>query len=186
MILQVFFSPFRTGSAHVVSFGSISQWPHDLTGQESEQRERRLPQRRAKGSDCGQENRHHGLLLTLFGRRTVLIGDKSVALQPDRRIANAAEAQLTCQPPQLRLGNDPEHRTEEAPRSASASADCGASGPRGDSSEAIADRQSNRPGVIRSATACQFGKPVIGERCCHLLSPSRLCAACPEDRSEGI
>jgi hypothetical protein len=33
--------------------------------------------------------------------------------------------------------------------------------------------------MIRLAIACQFGKPVIGERwVCHLPSPSRLCAAC--------
>jgi len=126
MILQVFFPPFRSGSAHVVGFWSISQWPCDMTGHESEQRERRFPQRRANSSDRRPEIRHHGLLLTLFGRRTVLIDDKPIALQPDRWIANAADAQLTGKPPKLGLRNDPEHGTEEAPRPAGASASYGA------------------------------------------------------------
>jgi hypothetical protein len=164
MILQVFFPPFRPGSAHVVGFWSISQWPCDMTGHESEQRERRLPQRRAKSSDRSPENRHHGVLLTLVGRRTVLIDDKSIALQPDRRIANAAEAQLTRKPPELGLGDDPEYRTEEAPRPASASASHGANGCGGDSSEAIAAWPGIRSRMIGLAVACQFGKPVIGER----------------------
>ena len=56
----------------------------------------------------------------------VLIGDKPIALQPDRRIANAADAQLTGKPPQLGLGNDPEYDAEKAPRSASASGGYGA------------------------------------------------------------
>jgi hypothetical protein len=115
--------------------------------------------------------------LALFERRTILIGDKSAVLEPDRRIANAAETQLTCKPPQLGLGDDPEDRTEEAPRAANASANHGANRPGGDSSEAIAGWQGIRPGIIRSMTACQFGKPIIGERCCHLPSPSRLGAA---------
>ena len=179
MILQVFFPPFRSGSAHVVGFWSISQRPCDMTGHESEQRERRLPQRRAKSSDRSPESRHHGLLLTLFGRRTVLIGDEPVALQPDRRVANAANAQLTCKPPELGLGNDPEHRTEEAFRHASASAGYGANRLCRRSSEAIVAWQGIRPGMIRLAIAYEFWKPVIGERwVCHLPSPSRLCAAC--------
>ena len=179
MILQVFFPPFRPGSAHVVGFWSISHWPCDLTGHESEQRERCLPQRRAKSNDRSPENRHHGLLLTLLGRRTALIGNEPVALQPDRWIADAVDTQLTCKPPQLGLGNDPEHRIEEAPCSARASASHGANGLCRHSAEAITALQGVRPGMIRSAIACQFGKPVIGERLtCHLPSPSRLCAAC--------
>jgi hypothetical protein len=179
MILQVFFPPFRPGSAHVVGFWPISQWPCDMTCHESEQRERRLPQRRANSSDRSPENRRHGLLLTLFGRRTVLIGDKSIALQPDRWIANPADAQLTGKPPELGLGNDPEHGTEEAPHPASASAGCGSSGLCRASSEAIVAWQGIRPDTIRLAVACQFGQPGIGERwVCHLRSPSRLCAAC--------
>lgn len=172
MILQVFFPPFRPGSAHVVGFWSISQWSGDMTGHESEQRQR-------NSSDRSPENRHHGLLLTLFGRRTVLIGNKPVALQPDRRIANAADAQLTGKSPQLGFGNDPEHRTEEVFRPASASASYGANRLCRRSSETIVARQGIRPGTIRLAMACRFGKPVIGERwVCHLPSPSRLCAAC--------
>ncbi len=179
MILQVFFPPFRPGSAHVVSFRSISQWPCDLTGQESEQRERCLPQRQAKSGDRGPENRNHGLLLTLFGRRTVVTGNKPVALQPDRRIANAAKAQLTCKSPELGLGDDPEHGTKEAPRPASASSGYGANGLCHRSSETIVARQRIRPGTTQSVIACRFGKPVVDERWVrHLLSPSRPCAAC--------
>jgi hypothetical protein len=137
MILEVFFPPFRPGSAHVVGFWSISQWPCDMASHESEQRERRLPQRRAKSSDRSRESRHHGLLLTLFGRRTVLIDDEPVALPPDRRVANAADAQLTGKPPELGLGNDPEHGTEEALCSAGASASYGAYGLCRRSSKAI-------------------------------------------------
>ncbi|WP_143039671.1 MULTISPECIES: hypothetical protein [Bradyrhizobium] len=68
-----------------------------------------------------------------------MIGDKSIALQPDRWIANPADAQLTGKPPQLGLGNDPEHGTEEAPHPASASASCGANGLCSHSSETIVD-----------------------------------------------
>jgi hypothetical protein len=93
-----------------------------------------------------------------------MIGDESIALQPDRRVANAANAQLTCKPPELGLGNDPEHRTEEAFRPACASASHGANGLGGDSSEAIATWQGIRPRMIGLAIACQFWKPVIGER----------------------
>jgi hypothetical protein len=110
-----------------------------MTGHESEQHERRFLQRRAKSSDPGPENRHHGLLLTLSGRRTVLIGNEAIALQPDRGIANAADAQLTGKPPELGLGNDPEYRAEEAPRPAGASAGHGANGLCSHSSETIVD-----------------------------------------------
>ena len=179
MILQVFLPPFRPGSAHVVSFRSISQGPCDLTGHESEQRERRLPQRRAKSSDRSPENRHHGFLLALFGRRSVLISDKSIALQSKRRIANAAEAQLTCKPPELGLCNDPEHGTKEAPRPASASSGHRANGLGHRSSEAIVAWQGIRPGTTQWLIACRIGKPVVDERWVrHLLSPSRPCAAC--------